>query len=179
MVQNNNTSMRMTDIHDIKPLEKIGFDPFLFHYILYVLLGVVLVVLLITLFLYLKKRKKNNARRVAFMTPDEAALKAMDDLTEQINADGKAFYFTLSTILRRYLHGRFDIGSLEMTTEELLPDIDQLDIHPELKSKFRKFLISSDPIKFANYPAFQEKMENDLLFARNFVEQTTPSIENG
>jgi hypothetical protein len=178
MVPNKVASAQLTDIHDIKPLERIGVDPMLFHYILYGAMGIILVGLLITLFLVLKKRKRKKNESVVRVSPDEAALEAVNALAERIDGDERAFYFNLSSVLRGYVHERFNIGSLEMTTEELLPIINNINLDRNLKAGFRSFLISSDPVKFADQPVSKEKMESDLAFVKNFVEQTTPLNEN-
>lgn len=179
MAQNNAAAIQMKDIHDIKPLVNIGIDPVLFHYILYGALGVILLGLLIVLFLYVKKRKREKTEPAACMTPDEAALAAIKSLSGRLNGDGRAFYFDLSLILRGYVHQRFEIGSLEMTTEELLPKIDRLNLDRKLKSNLRSFLISSDPVKFAGHPVSTEKMGKDLLFVTDLVKQTSSLNEDG
>jgi hypothetical protein len=179
MVQNNAASTQMTDIHDIKPLESIGIDPALFHYILYGAMAIILFGLLITLFLYFKKRNQKKAASVVPISPDEAALTAINDLAGRMDGNKRVFYFDLSTILRGYIHHRFNIGSLEMTTEELLPAVDNINLDRNLRAGLRSFIISSDPVKFAGYPVSTEKMESDLLFVKNFVKQTTSRNENG
>jgi hypothetical protein len=179
MVPNKLAATRLTDIHDIKPLERIGFDPMLFHYILYGAAGILLAGLIIMLFWVLKKRKRKKDESVVPISPDEAALTAVNALAGKIDGDERSFYFELSTILRGYVHGRFNIGSLEMTTEELLPTINDINLDRSLKAGLRSFLISSDPVKFAGHPVSKEKMESDLVFVKNFVKQTTPLNENG
>jgi hypothetical protein len=174
MVPNKVASTHLADIHDIKPLEPMGVDPRLLHYFLYGAMGIVLVGLIIVIFWVLKKRKRKKDEPVVRIPPHEAALTAVNALSERIDGEARAFYFDLSAILRGYVHERFDIGSLEMTTEELLPCISEIHLGRNLKAGLRSFLISSDPVKFAGYPVSKVKMESDLLFVKNFVEQTTP-----
>jgi hypothetical protein len=66
-----------------------------------------------------------------------------------------------------------------MTTEELLPCFGTIHLGRNLKAGLRNFLMSSDPVKFAGHPASKEKMQSDLLFVKNFVEQTTPLNDGG
>ena len=179
MVQNNTVSTQMTDIYDIKPLVNVGIDPALYHFILYGALGVILLGVLIALFFYVKKRKRKKTEQAVHVTPVEAALAAIINLAGRLNGDPRAFYFDLSLILRGYVHHRFDIGSLEMTTEELLPKIESLNLDRKLKSDLKGFLISSEPVKFAGHPVSTEKMESDLLFVKNLIKQTNPLNENG
>ena len=177
MVPNKVAATRLTDIHDIKPLERIGFDPMLFHYILYGALGIIFAGLMIALFLYLKKRKRQKDESLVSISPHEAALTAVNALEARIDGDERSFYFDLSGILRGYVHERFNIGSLEMTTEELLPTINGINLDRNLKTGLRGFLISSDPVKFAGQPVSKEKIKSDLVFVKNFVKQTTPLDE--
>ncbi len=179
MVPNTLTKTHLTDIHDIKPLERIGVDPKLLHYILYGAAGIILVGLMIVMFLVLKKRKRKTEEPVVRIPAHEAALTAVNALSKRLDGDGRAFYFDLSTILRGYVHERFRIGSLEMTTEELLPRIGDIHLDRNLKAGLRSFLISSDPVKFAGHPVTKKKMEGDLLFVKNFVKQTTPLNNEG
>jgi hypothetical protein len=179
MVPNTLTTNHLTDIHDIKPLERIGVDPRLLHYILYVAAGLILAGLIIVMFWVLKKRKRKKEAPVVRISPHEAALTAVKALSKRIDGEGRAFYFDLSAILRGYVHERFRIGSLEMTTEELLPRIGDIHLDRNLKAGLRSFLISSDPVKFAGHPVSKEKMKGDLVFVKNFVKQTTPLNDNG
>ena len=179
MVPNTLSTTHLPDIHDIKPLERIGIDPGLLHYILYGAAGLMLVGLMVAMFWALKKRKRKKEVPAVHIPPHEAALTAVDALSKRIDGDGRAFYFDLSTILRGYVHERFRIGSLEMTTEELLPRIGDIYLDRDLKAGLRSFLISSDPVKFAGYPVSKKKMEGDLLFVKNFVKQTTPLNNEG
>ncbi len=165
----------MTDIHDIKPLEDIGFDPTISRYIIYVLLVAIILVLLISLFLYLKNRRNKYLEGPPLLSPEEAALQAIENLTRLLNGDSKAFYFGLSAIFRDYLSRRFDMGSLKMTTEELLICIYKLNHSMELKREMREFLNVSDSFKFSDSPVLQEKMENDILLVKNIIRQTTPT----
>ncbi len=179
MVPNKLATTHLTDIHDIKPLERIGTDPRLLHYILYGVLGIIFVGLIIVIFWVLKKRQRKKDPSVVRILPHEAALAAVNALSGRIDGEARAFYFDLSAILRGYVHDRFSIDSLEMTTEELLPCIGEIHLGRTLKAGLRSFLMSSDPVKFAGYPVSKEKMEGDLLFVKKFVEQTTPANDNG
>jgi hypothetical protein len=59
--------------------------------------------------------------------------------------------------------------SLEMTTEELLPKLDTLDIAKETLSQLKSLFRSTDPVKFADVPAPVGKMRQDLEFVKNFI----------
>ncbi|MFC1813383.1 DUF4381 family protein [Thermodesulfobacteriota bacterium] len=165
------SAAEMTDIHDIKPPEKAGVDPVLFYCLL---LGALLLVLLFVGFYFWKKRGKKAAELdIAPLPPDVAALRFLDELATEENSDEKAFYFRLSAILRHYIRGRYHINAPEMTTEEFLPRVEQLGLHVGLQQPLRELFRSTDPIKFARVPAGEAKMKSDLIFVKEFVEQTT------
>ncbi|MDM8526027.1 hypothetical protein QUF80_21855 [Desulfococcaceae bacterium HSG8] len=164
--------IEMTDIHDIKPPEKIGTD---WKPLYYTLLAVLILLLVGAVLLYLKKRRKRiRKKEMISLSPDEAAFVLLDELLDVESFDGKKFYFRLSSILRNYIQGRYGINAPEMTTEEFLPSIEKLNLDRELQQHLRKLIHSTDPVKFAGTPAVQTNMEKDLAFVRAFVKQTTP-----
>jgi hypothetical protein len=88
--------------------------------------------------------------------------------------DGKTFYFSLSAILRRYLQERFGMHAPEMTTEELLPELETLHLDSKLYDGLVQLYCGADPIKYAGERPQIRQMELDLAFARNFINGTTP-----
>jgi hypothetical protein len=168
-MQPTDTPVPMTDIHDIKPLEIPAAD---WSLLVYILGAFLILVILGVAFYYWKKRQ--NPKRVpdqAPILPHEAALRLLDALADVENMDGKAFYFTLSNILRAYIQARYTINALEMTTEELLPKIDVLDINSDIHHELKALLRSTDPVKFAGVPAAASKMRQDLAFVRKFIKE--------
>jgi len=164
-------SIEMTDIHDIKSLEKFGINPAIFWY---AALGAIVLMLTAAIISYLKKRQKKVPEVMASISPEDTALGLLDDLQLLMDIDGKKFYFNLSIILREYIWRRFSVGAPEMTTEELLPRIAELDIDSGLAQGVKEFARSSDPVKFADQPAEVDKMKRHIEFVRSFVHQTTP-----
>lgn len=164
----------MTDIYDIKPLETAGVDSMLF---VWIAAGVIIIALLIFLVVFLwKRRKRKQAKAAPPIPPEKAALTALNRIDLLIEKDPKQFYFKLSEILRTYLHARFDLDALEMTTEELAPQIAVLNLDKQLKNDLKALFYNSDPVKFAGQAADRQKMQTDYRFAQDFVNQTTPSV---
>jgi len=167
----------MTDIHDIKSLVAVPVpvSPALIAMwagILILAFGAV-----VGGWYLWKKRKRPVVEEIeAMLSPEDAALLQLQALSPD-TADGKAFYFQLSTILRGYLQGRFDIDGLEMTTEELLPHVDAMALERDMKRDMKQFLLACDPVKFAGAPTRRERMEQDLGFVRGIVEKTAASFE--
>lgn len=173
----NGKHVQMTDIHDIKPLEKIGFD----HKLLIYLAALVLAVLLIAALIYYFKKRRKKEKQISHVTdpPGKIAFRSMDELMGMQDLSGKEFYFRLSLIIRNYIQGRYNINAPEMTTEEFIPEIRRLALSRELQESLKRFVITSDPVKFAGAAADRSKIKSDLEFARGLVKETIPEeIEN-
>ncbi len=167
----------MTDIHDIKPLVSVPVPISLAAILLWGGIGLLAAaVLLGGWFLWKRRRGKTVESVTAMLSPEDTAFQQLSALSPD-TANGKAFYFALSAIFRQYLEGRFGIDGLEMTTEELLPHVETLPLERDLKRDAKKFLVSSDPVKFAGLPACLESMESDLGFVRSFVETSAASLQ--
>ena len=170
----NGKQAQMTDIHDIKPPVKMGFDNKL---LIYLAAAVLTVLLIAALIYYLKKRrKKENKISRAPDAPEDIAFRSLDELMVMQQAlNGKEFYYRLSLIIRNYIQGRYSINAPEMTTEEFIPEIKNLGISRDLQKSLKDFAITSDPVKFAGVAADRSKITSDLEFAKGFVKQTIPT----
>jgi hypothetical protein len=168
----------MTDIHDIKPLTSVFFPESFPKSLWYLIAGLILAGLLVAA--YRIRRRKKRPRDISpaevLLPPEAVAQEALAALTSIPEIPSKAFYFRLSAILRAYLSNRFNVDSLEMTTEELLPVVDRLGFDRALKSGIKEFLLFSDPVKFADLSASMSRRNGDLEFVSGFVKQTTPDL---
>jgi len=164
---------QMSDIHDIKPLELLGPDAMV---LLYILMAIVVAGLFVTaLILWKRRRRRDGGDLEPIQSPDELALADLNDLAERKLSDGRIFYFRLSAILRGYIEARHGINALEMTMEQLLPQIESLGVDPESRRELRDLIHSTEPVKFAGSPADGGKMVRDLEFVRKYVQLTTPA----
>ncbi len=169
---------RLTDIHDIKPALVIGSDLQWLYWVLAV--AGLLILAMVALRLWRKRKKTPGPELDAAPIPAEnEAYQMLDALAAGANADPKQFYFGLSAILRRYIERRYEIPASEMTTEELLPRVNRLPLKAELAQLLKAFCRGADPIKFAGVCAEQNRMAQDLSFARDFVRQTTEMLNAG
>jgi hypothetical protein len=107
------------------------------------------------------------------LPPEVNAHRALDQIIDVNQIDGKTFYYNLSTILRQYIFERFQLNAPEMTTEELLPRLGPLNLDPDLYNGFSRLCQGADPIKFAGQRPQIRQMELDLMFVRKFVDGTT------
>ena len=164
----------MNDIHDIKPLLSVRLPVSWDQIFLWTLAGVGVLALLLGAW-FLWKRRKPRPVEAAVLSPEETARQRLAALSPD-TPDGKGFYFDLSFIFREYLQGRFQVESLEMTTEELLPVLEQLGMDRALKQDIRRFILACDPVKFAAVPVVRAAMAADLAFVETFVEKTCPGL---
>lgn len=163
----------MTDIHDIKPLISVPVPVSLATILLWTMVGLFAAAGLLGAWMLWKRRQAAPIETIeAQLSPEDVALQKLTALSLD-TMGAKAFYFQLSAIFRKYIQERFGIGSLEMTTEELLPRVETMPLERGLKQAVKTFLASCDPVKFAGAFARRETMEKDLKFVKGFVEITT------
>lgn len=168
---------QMTDINDIKPIVDLGGD---WQWLLYLIGGIIILIGLLTLAWWLWKRRKKPETMLPTappMAPDAEAYDALDALAAENGLDPKQFYFRLSAVMRHYMERRYAFPAAEMTTEELLPHVDQLALETSLAQELKALCRMADPIKFAGAAARQDRLARDLAFTRDFVRQTTEMIE--
>ncbi len=165
----------MNDIHDIKPALEMGLDWGWTAWGLAV--PAFVAAALLAWWLWRRRRKQvSGPPTPPPISPESEALSALDALAAGAEEDEKQFYFTLSAILRRYVERRYAIPAAEMTLEELLPQMDHLQLEPNLYDRFKRLCRLSEPIKFANAPAERDQMPADLAFSREFVQRTTLTV---
>jgi hypothetical protein len=168
----------MTDIHDIKPLVSVPVPVSFAAIALWTGVCIAAGGLLLGGWLLWKRRRVGDVVPIeALLSPEETAFQRLAALSVD-RMDGKAFYFKISSIFREYLQGRFGIDGLEMTTEELLPHVERLKIDRELKRDSKIFIVSCDPVKFADASAFPEAMKRDFDFVKFFIEKTAATVGN-
>jgi hypothetical protein len=162
----------MTDIHDIKPVLYIA-GPWIWWAA--VVAGLVLAAVL-AWWLYRRRRRGQAPQDHRQPSPQEQACALLEALAAEA-IDGRAYYFRLSAILRRYIEQRYGIPAAEMTLEELLPCIDRLSLPVDLARQLEMFCRAAEPIKFAAALADPTRMAADLNFARSFVRRTAATVE--
>ncbi len=163
----------MTDILDIKPMASLPPD---WTWLWWLLAGLAAVGLIAAGYL-LWRRWRARSRAVPPPPPaHEVATQALD-LLEQDAPPPREHYFRLSTIFRGYVEAAFGCNALEMTTEELLPRLAELPLHPDLADRSRAFLRAAEPVKFAGLSTTTERMKADRDLVREVVQRTTPTEE--
>ncbi|MCP3876506.1 MAG: hypothetical protein GY699_25615 [Desulfobacteraceae bacterium] len=169
----------MQDIHGIRPPIQVGFDPMVFKIIFLVLGGAFLLLLF---FLLIKKwlKKKNLPKDLKYlpepMAPYDAALKELDLLSQKEIVDPRIFYFDLTAVLRKYIGRSYHINAIEMTSQEFIKGINQLDFAQEIKKELSEFQKKSDPIKYAGNIPQKEGVTADLLYTKSVIEKIEKNL---
>ena len=103
-----------------------------------------------------------------------AALEALQNQKLWQNNKHKEYYSALSEILRTYLDGRFGVGAMEMTTDEIVEAIKTLDLPQKAAMDLMSVLRDADLAKFAKGLFDAEQNESAYHKAYYFVEETKP-----
>lgn len=157
--------------------------PFIFaeikDYAMYGTIVLIVLGLLIWLLVWYLRRRWQARERVikpaSKLPPHVVAIKALDELKNRKlwqNGKHKLYYSSLTDILRVYIDGRWDIGALEMTTDEIISALRDVDIQHQSRSALIAILRSADMVKFAKATPDVEENEQSFIDAYYFVENT-------
>ena len=178
-------SMQTPTVRDLKPQKTLKWH--IAEHVGYAGIGLGVLALLagalLLLMWYLAKRGKRITDLFKPAPPLPAhvvALAALETLHgEKLWQSGeyKLYYSTLSDILRTYLAGRFEVGAMEMTTDEIAASLREVDIEQKQKMNLLGVLRDADLVKFAKATPEAEENEGAFDKALNFVENTKPVEE--
>jgi hypothetical protein len=109
------------------------------------------------------------------LPPHVVAIKALKELEHRKlwqNDKHKLYYSTLTDILRLYIEGRWSIAALEMTTDEIIMALRDVEIVGDNRSKLIGILRTADMVKFAKAIPAPEQNEQAFTHSYYFVEDT-------
>ena len=89
----------------------------------------------------------------------------------------KQYYSALTDILRTYISRRWEVGAMEMTTDEIIDALRPLELPDKARMDLTAILRDGDLVKFAKATPEAETNENAYLKAYYFVEETKPATE--
>ena len=140
------------------------------------------------LIIYLQRRKREEEGNEVVTEPlrpaEEVALEKLDAIKDKkIWQQGqvKEYYTQLTDVVREYIARRFEVSSVEQTSDETLRDIRPLlSERKDLYDQLRKMLTLADLVKFAKWSTTPDENELSLRNAYTFVKETTiKSLEDG
>ena len=169
-------------VRDLKPQKSLDWHPA--EHIGYIGIGFGVLALLggvlLLLMWYLRKRGKRLSdlfKPAPPLPPHVVALAAIENLhSERLwqNGEYKLYYSGLSDILRTYLAGRFEVGAMEMTTDEIAVALRSIDVEQKQQMDILAVLRDADLVKFAKATPEAEENEHNFDRVLNFVESTKP-----
>lgn len=140
----------------------------------------IIVFVLCMLCVYLMVRLKQNKpiitriRIVKKILPHQKALNAIDMLRkEKMNSteDQKAYYTRLTAALRQYIEERFGFNAMEMTSSEILYNLQESG-DKKMIDELKELFYTADLVKFAKYSTLLNENDLNLVNAINFIDQT-------
>ena len=114
------------------------------------------------------------------MPPHEEAFAALERLRVlNLCADGKhkLYYSTLTDILRTYIVRRFDVGAMEMTSDEIIESMRGVELQQKQSMDLTMILREADLVKFAKAMPESSEAEAVMRAAWEFVDATKPVEE--
>ncbi len=134
---------------------------------------------------YLQSRARKSEDEVLPVEPlrpaEEVALEKLDAIREQKiwqTGQVKEYHTQLTDVVREYIARRFEVSSVEQTSDETLRAMrGLLSDKKELYESLREMLTLADLVKFAKWTATPDENEKSLRSAYTFVKETTPVEE--
>ncbi len=99
-----------------------------------------------------------------------------NDTTWRTSDSSKEYYTTLTDALRIYMNERFGFNATEMTTDEIIEQLQQIKDKESIK-ELRELLHTSDLVKFAKFNPPMNENDRNLVNAVEFVNETKPGDE--
>ncbi|MEO6329981.1 MAG: hypothetical protein ABIO55_13675 [Ginsengibacter sp.] len=141
-------------------------------------------ILLIFLIWYLVKNLRKKKQQPLFaskLSPLEEAIKSLNELQKQqllMKQETKQFHSTLSEIFKRYISRKTNSNLLNLTSEEVLLKLDELNISKENIATAAGNLRMADAVKFAKYLPGNAGSEEAFLNTKQVIQQIDQSIIN-
>ena len=173
-----------TNVEAIFPIKGIVERPITFVEVLPMGGAIVLIVALCFLIPFLMRRYRDNKpilRRVTIapkLPPHQVALQEMERIKSEKSwqrDDVKQYYTELTDALRVYMEDRFGFNAMEMTSDEIIA---QLNEQPDKEwiGELRELFAMSDLVKFAKYKPLINENDMNLINAIDFVNKTKVEV---
>lgn len=150
-------------------------------WLLWALLAVAVAVGVFFLLRHTRRRKvEAEIKAQAPVPPYELAVSRLEKLRQSgAAAPGheKQFYTDLTDILRQYLHGRYGINAMEMTSSQIVRTLRSNPATRMPADQMDAVLRIADFVKFAKEKPLADDNVRALERARDFVETTKPAPE--
>jgi hypothetical protein len=174
------TTVKIDSGNRIKPIKGLLEIPLTFQELLPYILGGVGALVLIGLGYWLYKRWKRKKRQPVptaqpLQLPHEKALNQLKQLEdEKLWQKGyiKEYHDQLTDIIRDYLEHLLNIKALELTTSEIMQELQGRALSNEQKEKLQQLFNTADMAKFAKAQPSSEENKQALTIAYAFIRET-------
>ena len=137
-------------------------------------------VLLLAVLYYLYIRLKQNKpiisriRIIKHVPAHQKALTVIEKIKQEkivYSEDQKTYYTLLTDALRQYIFERFGFNAMEMTTGEIIDNLQAAD-DKVMISELKDLFSTADLVKFAKYSALANENDLNLVNAIRFIDDT-------
>lgn len=140
------------------------------------MLMVVLAAMIYYLYVRLKQNKPiiSRIRIVRHVPAHQKALTAIEKIKQEkivYSDDQKTYYTMLTDTLRQYIFERFGFNAMEMTTSQIIENLQAADDKVMLE-ELRELFSTADLVKFAKYSALTNENDLNLVNAIRFIDDT-------
>lgn len=163
------------DIQDVKAPLKISLD---WLFIIFIVMGVIILVIG-GYFGYKYFQSKQTGfvkeQKIIKIPPHKVALKALDELDyKKLWQQGmiKEYHSEITGIIRKYFEDRYQFLALEMTSVEVMENLERSNSDNEVIEETREFLSNADMVKFAKFKPIPSVNEEMLKQAYDIVNKT-------
>ncbi len=170
-----NDRSEATDIRDIKPLRRIDTAA---PWLLWTGLALAAAALGLAAWWWRRRRPDGVASETPPIPPYDRAIRELERLRRTDFSDLRElrrYYFSVSSVVRAYVEGRFGLNATDLTTEEILGRLGGLvRLDPSQARRLERFLVATDQVKFAAHLPAAEEIERTYEQALGFVTATRP-----
>lgn len=138
---------------------------------LIIIISLIIILIIIRKYILFKKEKTPFIAPIETIPSDITALKKLNKLEEAKiwqAGDIKIYYSELSEIIRRYIEEQFRFIALELTTDEIIHNLNGKISIEEIKN-IQLLLQRSDLAKFAKSKPIDTENSESMQLAKNFV----------
>ena len=142
------------------------------------ILGLLILVLVGMVVWYLAKHRKPKVDehglpvRGQVIPPYDKAIADLERLKQEKMwqvGKTKEYFSNLTDITREYIEGQFDVNAVEMTTDDILNEVRDLDFDKDLYGKLKNTMELADLVKFAKFTTSPLENDNAMSDMTDFV----------
>lgn len=168
-----------SQVADIKPVLNPKFYWMAFFQVMLIVLAIVVILVLAIYLIRRLIQKKpvfSNGTPEPVLPPYELAVMRLNNIKQQKlwqQNRSKEYHTELTDVLREYIERTFDVSSLEMTSEEILLNLNHLRFESKpAYTALQQILKLADLVKFAKWNPAPDEHEQSLYNAYLFVNET-------